>query len=509
MWSFSVIELAETKTSASLATDSVGQETVETIEETVTVTHTKSEATILASKSPETDVLIPTSPVPFGVISPPRTTTPLPVSCNIDEFNDEIDATLHDMMTAMPVIQPETYNLSDHESEVEELRETVSATSTSMLLGSVPAVEEIGTSLPRSDSIDLEDAIRNVEKTNEEMRQLIEEEQLRRSMAAVRALEPQSSSEDSDSVPPSEPEDHERRVLREVEEIIQREEERAAATTLGAEPLFAHEMENLLRRSDEIPPGSLSFEEEVERMIQHQEDLRQVPQLRSRSSRHSITIEHPVDRQTFDDLLHYHTPTSPEQRRGSAPTSPRVAGSSQPQRRQSSFHPTAASSPSQHERRSSTEYTTATMQREERELYEEFASRQTDSSGSPPYPGEFLRRFIAERDRDRVARHIPLRGAGSRPLGVVIDPESPDFVRQMAQVISQETTRLNRQDDGVNWQYATGSVDTEEEDVFRAQQQQQFFQSSREYETVDGKQGSGQKREQEEMVNRLCVRITY
>ncbi|XP_055343210.1 LOW QUALITY PROTEIN: uncharacterized protein LOC129591553 [Paramacrobiotus metropolitanus] len=117
----------------------------------------------------------------------------------------------------------------------------------------------------------------------------------------------------------------------------------------------------------------------------------------SNSNLEDFSMSQQVDRATVEQLLDYYT--SPKTTRRSS------------------------------NQRSHTEQTTAS------EMIIHTDIEQTVSSSSPPaespYPGEFLRRFIAERDRARP--HWM-----KRPLGVVINPDSPEFVKQMAAVIEEE-----------------------------------------------------------------------
>jgi hypothetical protein len=262
-------------------------------------------------KKAETIVSSP-QPVPSPRTSLTSPTSTLPVSCNIDSYNDEIDATLQHLMQNMPVIEPKLYLLedlhSDSESEVVNVRSFQStgpqavneiAVSTNELrFGSAPEIERIGEAqyaglpladpFPRKDSLDLEEVIRNVEKTNEEMRLMIEEEQRYQEQefacsAPLFAV---------DGLPSAD----ELRLVREeaefdgfVRSVPPHPLDRVIDATYE-EVLHPHEAANPARGED------------LEKFLRYEEDLQFAPQLQSRSSRRSITIEHLVDRQPHSNI---------------------------------------------------------------------------------------------------------------------------------------------------------------------------------------------------------------
>ena len=161
-------------------------------------------------------------------------------------------------------------------------------------------------------------------------------------------------------------------------------------------------------------------------------------------SRASLTIEEPIDRETVDALLE-------------ATYSPRSSSRS---RKESEV---ATSSDDQF----------YAQELETLQLHESLPVQQAGE-----FPGEFLRRFIQERDRGRTIFQ-------PRPLGVVINPDSPQFVQQMAAIVSEETQLLNKrqqemdenlQEEPVRSMVAPG-VSTEESEVV----------TTRQYEEVDGK----------------------
>lgn len=127
----------------------------------------------------------------------------------------------------------------------------------------------------------------------------------------------------------------------------------------------------------------------------------------SENTLEDLAITTPVDRATVENMLDYYT-------------SPKMARKAPPPRQQ--------------------DETERTTHYDESDVITTETPTATTTDETLPYPGEFLRRFIAE--RDRVRGHLT-----RRPLGVIINPDSPEFIQQMAAVVQEESVMQHFKDD--------------------------------------------------------------